>query len=81
MHVCFSHRTPIVFSCTPTVKGDVSFNVICDVKTKVAPLTLNVKMHVYHMNITVKCEASDGTVTELSQQNINEIFFGEVSTE
>ncbi|XP_078257666.1 hydrocephalus-inducing protein homolog [Rhinoraja longicauda] len=72
------NRTPIAFSCTPTTEGHVNFNVICDVKTKVVPLTINVKMHVYRMNVTVKCEASDGTVTELSQQNINEIFFGEV---
>ncbi|XP_051884712.1 hydrocephalus-inducing protein homolog [Pristis pectinata] len=71
-------RTPIVFSCPATAEGDVNFNIVCDIKTKVAPLTLNVKMHVYCMNVVVKCEASDGTVTELNQQSVNEISFGEV---
>ncbi|XP_072135349.1 hydrocephalus-inducing protein homolog isoform X2 [Mobula birostris] len=71
-------RLPIVFSCAATTEGDANFNIICDVKTKVAPLNLNVKMHVYSMNVVVKCEASNGTVTELNRQSINEIAFGEV---
>ncbi|XP_059848459.1 hydrocephalus-inducing protein homolog isoform X2 [Hypanus sabinus] len=71
-------RLPVVFSCSATAEGEVNFNVVCDVKTKVAPLNLNVKMHVYSMNVVVKCEASDGTVTELNQQSVNEIAFGEV---
>ncbi|XP_069757040.1 hydrocephalus-inducing protein homolog [Narcine bancroftii] len=71
-------RTPIVFTCTATTEGEVNFNILCDVKSKVTPLTLNVKMHAYRMNVVVKCEASNGTVTELNQQSINEISFGEV---
>ncbi|XP_067853715.1 hydrocephalus-inducing protein homolog [Heptranchias perlo] len=69
---------PIAFSFTPTVEGKVNFNVVCDVKTKTQPLTLNVKIHGYYMIVAVTCEASDGTVTELSPQSVNEICFREV---
>ncbi|XP_072403680.1 hydrocephalus-inducing protein homolog [Chiloscyllium punctatum] len=69
---------PIVFSCIANTDGHVNWNVVCDVKTKTVPLTLNIKMHGYSMKATVTCEGSDGTVTELSHQTVNEISFGEV---
>ncbi|XP_067905917.1 hydrocephalus-inducing protein homolog [Heterodontus francisci] len=69
---------PIVFSCTAKAEGNVNCNIVCDVKTKTEPLTLNVKMHGYCMKAAVTCEASNGTVTELSHQSINEICFREV---
>ncbi|XP_078068146.1 hydrocephalus-inducing protein-like [Mustelus asterias] len=71
-------RIPIVFSCISNTDGNVNWNVVCDVKSKTVPLTLNVKMQGYSMKATVTCEGSDGTVSELSHQTINEISFGEV---
>ncbi|XP_059507551.1 hydrocephalus-inducing protein homolog [Stegostoma tigrinum] len=72
------NSVPIVFSCIANTDGHVSWNIVCDVKTKTVPLTLNIKMHGYSMKATVTCEGSDGTVTELSHQTVNEISFGEV---
>ncbi|XP_048461536.1 hydrocephalus-inducing protein homolog [Rhincodon typus] len=69
---------PIVFSCIANTDGHVNWNIVCDVKTKTVPLILNIKMHGYSMKATVTCEGSDGTVTELSHQTVNEISFGEV---
>ncbi|XP_010138614.1 PREDICTED: hydrocephalus-inducing protein-like, partial [Buceros rhinoceros silvestris] len=71
-------RLPITVSFTPTLEGEVAFNLKCDVKRKTQPLSLNIKATGYSMNVSVRCEDSRGRVTELSAQEINVIDFKEV---
>ncbi|XP_075367152.1 hydrocephalus-inducing protein homolog [Mycteria americana] len=71
-------RFPITVFFTPTLEGEAVFNLKCDVKSKTQPLSLNIKATGYSMNVSVRCEDSDGHVTELSAQEINVIDFKEV---
>ncbi|KAM9269036.1 LOW QUALITY PROTEIN: hydrocephalus-inducing protein homolog [Cariama cristata] len=71
-------RLPITVSFIPTLEGEAVFNLKCDVKRKTQPLSLNVKATAYSMNVSVRCEDSDGCLAELSAQEINVIDFKEV---
>uniref|UniRef100_A0A8C3KHX2 HYDIN axonemal central pair apparatus protein n=1 Tax=Calidris pygmaea TaxID=425635 RepID=A0A8C3KHX2_9CHAR len=71
-------RFPVTIFLTPTLEGEVVFNLKCDVKRKSQPLSLNIKATGYSMNVSVRCEDGDGCVTELSAQEINVIDFKEV---
>ncbi|NXK09844.1 HYDIN protein, partial [Herpetotheres cachinnans] len=71
-------RFPITVTFIPTLEGEVVFNLKCDVKRKIQPLSLNIKATSYSMNVSVRCEDSDGRATELSAQEINVIDFKEV---
>ncbi|XP_074007853.1 hydrocephalus-inducing protein homolog [Numenius arquata] len=71
-------RFPVTIFLTPTLEGEVVFNLKCDVKKKSQPLSLNIKATGYCMNVSVRCEDGDGRVTELSAQDINVIDFKEV---
>ncbi|XP_072202948.1 hydrocephalus-inducing protein homolog [Excalfactoria chinensis] len=71
-------RFPITVAFTPTLEGEVVFNLKCDVKRKTEPLSLNIKATGYTMSVSVRCEDSDGGVTELSAQEVNIIDFKEV---
>ncbi|XP_009468798.1 PREDICTED: hydrocephalus-inducing protein homolog [Nipponia nippon] len=71
-------RLPVTVFFTPTLEGEVVFNLKCDVKRKTQPLSLNIKATGYSMNVSVRCEDSDGRVTELSAREINVIDFKEV---
>ncbi|NXT36809.1 HYDIN protein, partial [Pelecanoides urinatrix] len=71
-------RLPVTVVFTPTLEGEAVFNLKCDVKRKTQPLSLNIKGTSYSMNVSVRCEDSDGRVTELSAQGINVIDFKEV---
>ncbi|NWH50429.1 HYDIN protein, partial [Fregata magnificens] len=71
-------RFPVTVFLTPTLEGEAVFNLKCDVKRKTQPLSLNIKATGYSMNVSVRCEDSDGCVTELSAQEINVIDFKEV---
>ncbi|NXT87516.1 HYDIN protein, partial [Anhinga rufa] len=71
-------RFPITVFLTPTLEGEVVFNLKCDIKRKTQPLSLNIKATGYSMNVSVRCEDSDGCVTELSAHEINVIDFKEV---
>uniref|UniRef100_A0A669QXT0 HYDIN axonemal central pair apparatus protein n=1 Tax=Phasianus colchicus TaxID=9054 RepID=A0A669QXT0_PHACC len=71
-------RFPITIAFTPTLEGEVVFNLKCDVKRKTEPLSLNIKATGYTMSVSVRCENSDGGVTELSAQEVNVIDFEEV---
>ncbi|KFQ85082.1 Hydrocephalus-inducing protein, partial [Phoenicopterus ruber ruber] len=71
-------RIPVTVAFTPTLEGAVVFNLKCDVKRKTQPLSLNIKATGYSMNVSVRCEDSDGCVTELSAQETNVIDFKEV---
>lgn len=73
-------RYPIKIAFTPTLEGEVVFNLKCDVKRKTEPLSLNIKATGYSMSVSVRCENSDGGVTELSAQEVNVIDFKEVSS-
>ena len=63
---------------SPNTDKEVNFNLVCVIKKKLHPLTLNVKAEGYSMNSTVFCEDSTGRSVELSDHGINEITFGEV---
>ncbi|XP_021264314.1 hydrocephalus-inducing protein homolog isoform X3 [Numida meleagris] len=71
-------RFPITVVFVPTLEGEVVFNLKCDVKRKTEPLSLNIKAAGYSMSVSVRCEDSDGSVTKLSEQEINVIDFKEV---
>ncbi|XP_058135740.1 hydrocephalus-inducing protein homolog isoform X1 [Dasypus novemcinctus] len=71
-------RFPIDIFFTPKQEGDVNFNLICNVKKKVQPLTLNVKAEGYSMNVEVKCKDRTGSVTLLTPNQTNVINFYEV---
>ncbi|NXW03107.1 HYDIN protein, partial [Fregetta grallaria] len=71
-------RLPLTVFFTPTLEGEAVFNLKCNVKRKIQPLSLNIKATGYSMNVSVRCEDSDGRVTELSTREINVIDFKEV---
>uniref|UniRef100_A0A8D0GGN3 HYDIN protein n=1 Tax=Sphenodon punctatus TaxID=8508 RepID=A0A8D0GGN3_SPHPU len=71
-------RLPINIVFMPTLDGEVNFNLICDVKRKVYPLSLNVKAIGHTMNLSVKCEESKGLVSELTPQQIHVVHFKEL---
>ncbi|KAF1661855.1 hypothetical protein FQA23_0006661, partial [Aptenodytes patagonicus] len=71
-------RFPVTVFFTPMLEGEAVFNLKCDVKRKTQPLSLNIKATGYSMNVSVRCEDSNGCVTELSTQEINVIDFKEV---
>ncbi|NWS72026.1 HYDIN protein, partial [Crotophaga sulcirostris] len=71
-------RLPITVVLTPTLEGEAVFNLKCDVKRKNQPLSLNIKATSCSRNVSVRCEDSNGCVTELSAQKINVIDFKEV---
>lgn len=76
--MCFLTRFPVHIYFTPTLEGEVNFNLICDVKKKSQPLYLNVKAIGHTMNVSVKCEESHGVVTELNPEHPKQIHFREV---
>ncbi|XP_037671838.1 hydrocephalus-inducing protein homolog isoform X3 [Choloepus didactylus] len=71
-------RFPIDIFFTPKQEGNVNFNLICNVKKKVQPITLNVKAEGYAMNAEVKCKDRTGSVTVLTPNQTNIISFYEV---
>ncbi|XP_021112384.1 hydrocephalus-inducing protein homolog isoform X3 [Heterocephalus glaber] len=71
-------RFPIDIFFTPKQEGDVNFNLICNVKRKAHPLTLNVKAEGYSMNAEVKCKDRTGSITLLTPNQTNIINFYEV---
>ncbi|CAH1779299.1 unnamed protein product [Owenia fusiformis] len=71
-------KTPINLFFTPTSDKEVNFNLICNIKKKILPLTLNVKAEGYSMECMVLCEDSQGNKVELSDRGFNELSFGEV---
>ncbi|XP_006860378.1 PREDICTED: hydrocephalus-inducing protein homolog [Chrysochloris asiatica] len=71
-------RLPIDIFFTPKQEGDVNFNLICNVKRKAHPLTLNVKAEGYTMNVGIKCKDRTGSVTLFTPSQTNIINFYEV---
>lgn len=58
----------------------MNFNLICNVKKKAHPLTLNVKAQGYSMNVEVKCKDKTGTITLLTPNQTTTLNFYEVKT-
>nr|XP_014334844.1 PREDICTED: hydrocephalus-inducing protein homolog [Bos mutus] len=71
-------RFPIDIFFTPKKEGDVNFNLICNVKKKAHPLTLNVKAEGYSVNVEVKCKDRNGSVTLLTPNQTTIVNFYEV---
>ena len=71
-------RLPIEISFTATEQNEVNFNVLCHVKKKTSPLTLNVKAEGYAMNAQLICEDSQGNKVELTSKGTNRINLGMV---
>ncbi len=57
----------------------MNFNVLCNVKKKTSPLTLNIKAEGYAMNAQLICEDSQGNKVELTSKGTNRINLGMVS--
>lgn len=73
-------RLPVNIAFTPLTDKEINFNVICEVRRKTLPLTLNVKAEGYTMSCLLVCEDSTGRRVDLTDQGVNEINFGEVCT-
>ncbi|KAI4571668.1 hypothetical protein MJG53_013774 [Ovis ammon polii x Ovis aries] len=71
-------RFPIDIFFTPKKEGDVNFNLICNVKKKAHPLTLNVKAEGYSVNVEVKCKDRNGSITLLTPNQTTTVSFYEV---
>lgn len=71
-------RMPIELYFVPNSDKEVNFNLVCRVKRKVLPVTLNVKAEGYAMNCQLLCEDSQGVNKEFVSDGINIIRFGEV---
>ena len=69
---------PVNIFFTPNSEKEVNFNLICEVKRKTLPITLNVKAEGYAMNCLVLCEDATGNKVELTSNGLNTINFGEV---
>lgn len=72
-------RFPVLVRFTPKWEKEVNFNVMCNIKRKMVPLTLNVKAEGYSMNCLVLLEDSAGNRVELSNSCRNPVNFGRVS--
>ncbi|XP_039769505.1 hydrocephalus-inducing protein homolog isoform X2 [Ornithorhynchus anatinus] len=71
-------RLPITIIFTPKLEGEVNLTLVCDIKKKAEPLTLNVKATGHQMNVLIKCREPNGSVTTLSLHQDNSIDFKEV---
>ncbi|XP_078527074.1 hydrocephalus-inducing protein homolog isoform X2 [Lissotriton helveticus] len=71
-------KFPLTILFTPQMEGDANFNLLCDVKSMSQPLNLNVKANGYLMDVSMKCEENDGSITTLSMHTVNLINFNEV---
>ncbi|EDV21657.1 uncharacterized protein TRIADDRAFT_30117, partial [Trichoplax adhaerens] len=71
-------RLPITISYTPKMEKEVNFNVICRIKKKLAPLTINIKAEGFTMQAQLLCENADGDSIEFLPQKLNQINFDEV---
>ncbi|XP_015443273.1 hydrocephalus-inducing protein homolog isoform X1 [Pteropus alecto] len=71
-------RLPIDIFFTPKQERDVNFNLICNVKNKAHPLTLNVKAEGYTMKAQIKCKDRTGLSTLLTSNQITIVNFYEV---
>ncbi|XP_045149859.1 hydrocephalus-inducing protein homolog [Echinops telfairi] len=72
-------RLSIDIFFTPKQEGEVNFNLICNVKRKAQPLTLNVKAEGYTMNAEIKCKDRTGLVTLITPSQTSVINFYEIS--
>ena len=71
-------RLPVEITFTATAQKEVNFNLMCFVKRKTSPLTLNVKAEGYAMNAQLICEDSQGNKVELTSRGTNRINLGQV---
>ncbi|XP_069073573.1 hydrocephalus-inducing protein homolog [Pleurodeles waltl] len=71
-------RFPLTLLFSPQKEGEANFNLLCDVKSKTQPLTLNVKANGYLMDVSMQCEENDGSITNLSMHTVNLINFNQV---
>ncbi|XP_028813720.1 hydrocephalus-inducing protein homolog [Denticeps clupeoides] len=71
-------KLPVVVSLKPKQDGLATFNLTMNVKGKAEPLVMNVKAEVYSMNVCVQCEDSDGNITELMPDSVNQLNFKQV---
>lgn len=74
-----SVRFPVAVSFTPTQEGVVTFNLRMVIRGKVQPLTMNVKVDCYNMNVCVLYENPEGPMTELSAAEGHLVDFKQVS--
>ncbi|XP_014668502.1 PREDICTED: LOW QUALITY PROTEIN: hydrocephalus-inducing protein homolog [Priapulus caudatus] len=63
---------------TPSVEGEVNFNLVCNVRMKMAPLTVNAKARGYALTAEVRCEDSSHKKVLLTDAGLNTINFGEL---
>ncbi|XP_032984537.1 hydrocephalus-inducing protein homolog [Rhinolophus ferrumequinum] len=71
-------RLPIDIFLTPKQEGDLNFNLICNVKNKAHPLTLNIKAEGYTMNAVIKCKDRTGAITLLTPNQTTMVNLYEV---
>ncbi|XP_052816168.1 hydrocephalus-inducing protein homolog isoform X2 [Mya arenaria] len=69
---------PINLFFKPNSDKEVNFNLVCNVRRKTLPVTLNVKAEGYSMDCTLLCEDSTGNRIQLTPDGLNQIDFKEV---
>ena len=74
----YSYRVPVEIYFTPNTDKEVNFNMVCHIKRKTLPLSLNVKAEGYSMNCMLLHEDKTGNKVELTDRDVNNIYFGEV---
>ncbi len=63
----------------PETEQEVNFNLVCRVKKKTTPLTVNVKAEGFSILSKLVCEDSQGNKINLSENGVNVINLGDVS--
>ena len=75
--ICF-FRLPITISYKAETELEVNFNIVCHVKRRTNPLTLNVKAEGFSVKMSLICEDSTGNKVNLTPKGINQIEFNDV---
>lgn len=73
-----SMQLDLVATFGPQTEKAVNYNVVCRVRNKPTPLTLNVKGEGYALRHALMLEMADGALTELAPRGDNTIDFGQV---
>eukprot|EP00794_Sanderia_malayensis_P018879 gene18879-20779_t len=71
-------KLPISVHFCPEIEQEVNFNLVCRVKKKTTPLTVNIKAEGFSIASKLTCEDSQGNKVALSENGMNLINLGEV---
>jgi hydrocephalus-inducing protein len=73
-------QIPISITLTPDMEKDYNFNLVCDIRNKPTPLSLNVKGQGYAIHDAVQLVDKDGKAVTMSSELANQVNFGALQT-